>query len=422
MVTAPPAPASRLDPSDLLDDLRPDLKTASSLLLVQDLDGVCMDLVLDPLQRQLDGNYVQHVRMLDGRFSVLTNGEHEGQRGVNRLVERAVKGRNDPARDGLYLPGLAAGGVQLQNRFASVSTPGVQAAELAFLAALPQRMSEELRQWLPALLPQLDSHQLNQEIQRAVLDNPLSPTVNLNGLFSLTSAWEQPLRLAVSLQEGLLELMQRLLLESEQQGLTGSFFLHLAPNFLGANGQEQPVWASAEGIGTTDIQFMLRGAVKEAGLLVLINEHIARHHGQHPLGRDFSVRTAPHSHAELVALAEERIPPALMPRLVGIGDTITSRPGSTPGQWLRGGSDRGFLTLLQELGERFDRPNRVVLVDSSGGEVCRPSMRGGKLEGLTDADDPLRLDTLFPDGPKQYRAFVAALAASLTPTASPDQS
>lgn len=415
----PTAPTQRpgsepLNPTALLADLHPGRLRPGELLLVQDLDGVCMDLVRDPLQRRLDADYVLQARRLAGCFSVLTNGEHEGRRGVNRLVEAALTPPYHPGDDGLYLPGLAAGGVQLQDRYAAVRTPGVSAAELAFLAALPARLAEELRAWLPRLLPDLSGPALEQQVQLAVLDNPLSPTVNLNGLFGWIAGRDSADRaLAAALQEGLLALMQGLLTEAEQGGLAGSFFLHIAPNVIDAEGCEQPVWASAQGIGSTDVQFMLRGAIKEAGLLVLINEHIARHHGSHPLGSSFNVRSAPRSLAGLLELAQQRIPAALMPRLVGVGDTITSTPGPAPGQWRRGGSDRGFLTLLQELGRVFDRPNRVVLVDSSGGEVQRPSLADGSLAGLSDPEDPLQLDALFPGGPAQYRAFFRELSAAV---------
>jgi glucosylglycerol 3-phosphatase len=416
--------APRLSPSELLSDLQPDLRDPAALLLVQDLDGVCMDLVLDPLQRRLDAAYVQQAPQLDGSFCVLTNGEHEGRRGVNRLVERCLGLTDgldrstagvDPRAAGLYLPGLAAGGVQLQNRQGQVSTPGVGEAELAFLKTVPQRLTQALTTWLPQLLPALTAAELEQQIALAVLDNPLSPTLNLNGLFSwVAERHDGPVRVSLQrqLQEGTLVQMEALLVAAAAAGLADSFFLHIAPNVLDDHGREQPVWASPSGVGSTDVQLLLRGAIKEAGLLVLINQHIARHHGTHPLGADFNVRTAPHSLTELLALAEQRIPAALMPRLVGVGDTITSSPGPRPGEVQRGGSDRGFLSLLQELGRRFNRCNRVVLVDSSGGEVSRPSMADGRLEGLSDPADPLELDALFPGGPAQYRRFFGELAAA----------
>ena len=413
--------SATLSPAELLADLAGERGHPGGLLLVQDLDGVCMDLVRDPLQRRLDPGYLRQARRLDGCFSVLTNGEHAGRRGVNRLVEQALAGEAEPAREGLYLPGLAAGGVQLQNRFGEIRTPGVRAAELAFLQTLPARMAAGLRDWLPRLLPGLQGPQLEHQLRLAVLDNPLSPTLNLNGLFTWiagSAAAAAPDRgLARALQEMLLVQMEGLLQEAAEAGLGESFFLHIAPSLLDAEGREQPVWASTSGLGTTDVQFMLRGAIKEAGLLVLINEHIARHHGVHPLGRDFHVRHAPRQLPALLELASSRIPTDLMPRLVGVADTITSRPGPTPGSWQRGGSDRGFLTLLQQLGQAFDRPNRVVLVDSSGGEVCRPSFSDGSLAGLSDPHDPLRLDALFHGGPRQYRAFFAELADKLDESA-----
>lgn len=418
-----PGPVSRptpLQPRELWSELHADLRERSNLLLVQDLDGVCMDLVLDPLHRRLPRHYVLAARQLDGCFSVLTNGEHDSQRGVNRLVEQALGPEVDPADAGLYLPGLAAGGVQLQDRFGSISTPGVLAAEQAFLAALPDRLREALRAWLPQILPWLDGHAMERQVALAVQDNPLSPTLNLHGLFACCASHDNDDRqLAAALQQGGLAVMRELLADAERSGLGECFFVHLAPNVLADDGSEQPVTASAKGIGTTDLQVLLRGAIKEAGLLVLLNEHIARHHGIHPLGTDFHVRTAPRSHAELLALAERHIPPELMPRLVGIGDTITSCPGTARGQWRRGGSDRGFLTLVQELGRRFDRPNRVVLVDSSGGEVQRPSLASGDLAGLSDPEDPLQLDALFPGGPTEYRAFFCELAAARQKTEDP---
>ena len=60
-----------------------------NILIVQDLDGVCMGLVKDPLTRKIDRRYLEATKSFDRHFFVLTNGEHIGRRGVNRIVEKA---------------------------------------------------------------------------------------------------------------------------------------------------------------------------------------------------------------------------------------------------------------------------------------------------------------------------------------------
>ena len=57
-----------------------------NILIVQDLDGVCIPLVQDALQREINKEYVKDVSKLSEKFAVLTCGEHEGKRVVNRLV------------------------------------------------------------------------------------------------------------------------------------------------------------------------------------------------------------------------------------------------------------------------------------------------------------------------------------------------
>ena len=394
----------RLSPDQLLKELG----NVNDLLIVQDLDGVCMQLVKDPLTRRMKPSYVRAAAALQGEFVVLTNGEHEGRRGVNRLVEAALGDASLPAADGLYLPGLAAGGVQLQDRFGDLSHPGVSEAEMAFLAAAPQRMEALLMQRLPALLPEVDPVLLAQRAHEAVLDTQVSPTINLNGIFGLVAGDVDRQR---ALQTMLEELMQDLLAEAIGQGLDGSFFLHVAPN-LGRDSQglERLKPAVAGDVGTTDIQFMLTGSLKEAGLLVLLNQHIARRWGKAPFGEAFNVRTAPHEPDALLALVQEQIPVERMPLLVGVGDTVTSTASADGSGWLRGGSDRGFLTLLQQLGRWSGQTNRVVLVDSSHGEVDRPSLKDEQLKGITDPQDPLHLDVLMTGGPEQYITWFETLA------------
>ena len=393
-----------------LATLHRELVDSPDLLIVQDLDGVCMPLVKDPLTRSIPVDYVRAAARLRGNFCVLTNGEHEGHRGVNRLVEKALGDLTIAQREGLYLPGLAAGGVQLQNAYGQLSHPGVSDAEMAFLAAVPERMASLMAVLLPSVMPQLSPEELGLEIDQAILDTQVSPTINLNSLFSrIPGDVDRQRQLQLMLQS----LMQQLMAMAAAEGLEDSFFLHVAPNLGRDDRGDERLKPAVDGdVGSTDIQFMLRGAIKEAGLLVLINRHIAARTGTAPLGDTFNVRTAPQDHAALMDLCERNIPRDQMPHLVGVGDTVTSTPCSSGDGWLRGGSDRGFLTLLQELGECFCRLNRVVLVDSSGGEVDRPSLADGSLAGISDPDDPLRFDVCVAGGPQSYVDWFKGLAAA----------
>ena len=391
-----------------LDSLQKELIDSPDFLIVQDLDGVCMPLVKDPLTRSLAAKYVHAAALLRGNFCVLTNGEHEGHRGVNRLVEQALGDLSMARNQGLYLPGLAAGGVQLQDEFGHLTHPGVSDAEMSFLASVPERMNALMGALLPSVMPDLADQDLKAEIKQAILDTQVSPTINLNSLFSRIPNDVSGQR---ALQSMLEALMQQLMEMAVAEGLHESFFLHVAPN-LGrdSSGSERLKPSTPGDVGSTDIQFMLRGAIKEAGLLVLINRHVSARTGIPPLGEDFNVRNAPQDLESLLALCKDRIPLEQMPQLVGVGDTVTSTESASGDGWLRGGSDRGFLTLLQELGRSFQRPNRVVIVDSSGGEIDRPSLADDSLAGISDPEDPLQFDVCIPGGPDQYVDWFVDLA------------
>ena len=395
-----------------LDSLQKELIDSPNFLIVQDLDGVCMPLVKDPLTRSLAAKYVHAAALLRGNFCVLTNGEHEGHRGVNRIVEQALGDRSIARNQGLYLPGLAAGGVQLQDEFGHLTHPGVSEAEMSFLASVPERMNALMEALLPSVMPDLADQDLKAEIKQAILDTQVSPTINLNSLFSRIPNDVSRQR---ALQSMLEALMQQLMEMAVAEGLHESFFLHVAPN-LGrdSSGSERLKPSTPGDVGSTDIQFMLRGAIKEAGLLVLINRHVSARTGIPPLGEDFNVRTAPQDLESLLALCKDRIPLEQMPQLVGVGDTVTSTESASGDGWLRGGSDRGFLTLLQELGRSFQRPNRVVIVDSSGGEIDRPSLADDSLAGISDPEDPLQFDVCIPGGPDQYVDWFVDLAEALS--------
>lgn len=388
------------------------LATTDHLLIIQDLDGVCMGLVQDPLHRVLDPGYVAATREFEGHFYVLTNGEHAGKRGVNGLVERAFGDAQRVQEEQLYLPGLAAGGVQWQGRTGEVEHPGVSAAELAFLSAVPDRIRRSLHdffQTYPEVLSQADQQ---RGIAATILDNVASPTANLNTLHRLLGGHPA---VYVALQRTMQTLMDNLLTEADGQGLGDSFFVHYAPNHgRGADGQEILWWGEGEESGTTDFQFMLRGAIKEAGVLALLNRYYAQRTGIFPLGEEFSVRQAPHDLEALRELAISRFDPALMPTIIGVGDTVTSAV-KAGGLVQRGGSDRNFLQLIQNLGEQFQTGNLVTYVDSSGGELKnRKALKQSTEQGQPvitegpgdprDTADPLTLNVVFPGGYRQYCA------------------
>jgi glucosylglycerol 3-phosphatase len=401
--------ALSLDHAELIEVLA----TTDNLLIIQDLDGVCMDLVNDPLDRQIDLAYVQATMAFDQHFYVLTNGEHIGRRGVNGIIDRAI------AQAGIahcgYLPGLAAGGVQWQDRSGTVTHPGVSAAELAFLAAVPDRIAAQLADFLTAR--NWATSDIQSAIQTSVLDNRASPTANLNTLYKLLNG---DTATYIGLQQSMQTLMQQLLQEATIGGIADAFFIHYAPN-LGrdALGQEIPWFADGKASGTTDFQLMLQGGIKEAGVLVLLNRYYFDRTGTYPLGENFNVRQAPQQLDDLVELVQQNFDRALMPTIIGVGDTVTSQGIETNGGLVfqRGGSDRNFLQLIQRLGMAFDQANLTVYVDSSGGELQnRKALKldaAGEtvIEGPGDArdtSDPLKLNVAFPGGYRQYcQAFQA---------------
>jgi len=400
------------------DELRRILSQTSNLLVIQDLDGVCMGLVKDPLTRVMDAGYIKAVQSFAPHFYVLTNGEHVGQRGVNRIVEKALGNPEVAKQEGLYLPGLAAGGVQWQDRFGTIDHPGVLDQELEFLARVPQRIGDRLTTFFSQHPNAINSGNLERCIQSATLDNLASPTANLNVFYEQLASRPE---IYGELQRAMAALMTELLQDAAQQGMADSFFVHYAPN-LGrdADGLEilRPVTESDS--GTTDFQFMLRGAVKEAGVLAILNHYYHQRTGHYPLGKEFSARQAPKSHAALLELVVENFSREEMPLIVGVGDTVNSTVEMQNGQPLvrRGGSDRNFLQLVQDIGTAMDLGHIIVYVDSSSGEVLnrkplriepQPGSQESNpqrvVEGPCDPQDlhdPLQLNVVFPGGHQQY--------------------
>ena len=380
-----------------------------NILIVQDLDGVCIPLVQDPLQREINKEYVKDVSRLREKFAVLTCGEHEGKRGVNRLVEKALNSKKTAKENGFYLPGLAACGVEYQDRFSNLSYPGLKDNEINFLAEVPKMMRSMLTNELKKFLPNLSNEKRNKLIDVAVCDTRFTPTLNFNEIFSYVKNDFQKVK---DLQLIMGKIMNDLIEESKNFGLDNSFYLHLMPNLGIRDGREIMKYSTQNEFGTTDIQFIIKGAIKEAGLLFLLNKYIANKTGVYPFGENFNVRNAPKTHAQLIKLCREKIPHEQMPLLVGVGDTVTSVKDNKDNSWLRGGSDRGFLTLIQRLGESYKKDNQVVFVNSCNEQVLRPRINGTDMQGVSDPNDDLKFNMIINDGPKEYIEWFKQLASN----------
>ena len=379
------------------------------ILIVQDLDGVCIPLVQDPLKREISKEYVKDVSRLREKFAVLTCGEHEGRRGVNRLVEKALNSKTTAKENGFYLPGLAACGVEFQDRFSNLSHPGLKDNEINFLAEVPIMMRSMLTNELKKFLPNLSNELRNKLIDVAVCDTRFTPTLNFNEIFNYVKNDFQKVK---DLQLIMKNIMNNLLEDSKNHGLDNSFYLHLMPNLGIRNGKEIMKYSTQNEFGTTDIQFIIKGAIKEAGLLLLLNKYIANKTGVYPFGENFNVRNAPKTHNKLIALCKDKIPSDQMPLLVGVGDTVTSVKDNKDNSWLRGGSDRGFLTLIQRLGESYNKENQVVFVNSCNDQVLRPKINGADMTGISDPNDDLNFNMIINDGPKEYIEWFKQLATN----------
>ena len=397
-----------------------------NILIIQDLDGVCMSLVKDPLTRTIEKRYLEAAKSLGKHFYVLTNGEHIGKRGVNGIVDKTFGDSQTPKDKGFYLQGLAGGGVQWQNCHGDVSHPGVSDKEMAFLKVVPNKIAACLRGIGEQPKYGLDETKLSKYIEATVLDNKVSPTANLNVFHEVLK--DTP-KLYADLQQEIKSFMDRLLAEAQQEGLRDSFFVHYAPN-LGRDEDGKEIMQPSQGkdSGTTDFQFMLRGGIKEVGVLVILNHYYFLQTGSYPLGEDFNARQAPREQAALLKLVQDNFDPAIMPTIVGVGDTVTSKAVENDGQiqFKRGGSDRGFLELIQALGKEFNTGNVIVYVDSSGGEVKnRKPLKLDRsnpddikvIEGVgdpRDSSDPLTLNIAFPGGHEEYVDFYCQTAKNRT--------
>lgn len=155
-----------------------------------------------------------------------------------------------------------------------------------------------------------------------------------------------------------------------------------------------------------------------------MNRYYFQQTGSYPLGADFHVRQCPQAIADLLGLVKANFDPQQMPLIVGVGDTVNSQFQQVDGQLeiRRGGSDRNFLLLIQEIGKAFHTGNITIYVDSSQGEVKnrQPLKLGTNEDGILevvagpgdplDTEDPLTLNVAFPQGHLQYIDFFQKVA------------
>ncbi len=380
--------------------------SSQKILFIQDIDGVCIPLVKDPMTRKLNKEYIFAAKKLDKEFFVLTCGEHEGERGVNRIIERSLGSKFKPKQDGLYLRGLAACGVEYQNNKGEINSEGISKEELDFLANVPQIMRPKFRLIVKELFPKMDDNLINFHMKKSICDTRFSPTINFNSLFEIS---ENNLK-KIKIQRYFQKMMNEIISIGESEGLRNSFFLHISPNLGTKNGVEILKESKKNDIGSTDIQLLLKGAQKDSGVLFLLNKFIGDRKGKKPFGENFNFKDAPIEKNEKIAFCKKYIQPKDMPLIIGVGDTITSNQIKKSNSFSRGGSDRSFLEFIQLLGYEFGIKNNIIFVDSSYGEVFRPSTKETGLKGITDKYDSLKFDIIFQDGPEEYINWFTKIA------------
>ncbi len=383
------------------------IMNTENILIIQDIDGVCIPLVKDPLERELDKNYIYAAKLLSDEFYVLTCGEHEGVRGVNRIIERSLRSKTEALEKGLYLRGLAACGVEFQESYGKTSFEGIAKKELEFLAKVPSMMKKKFIILVKEFFPNMDDLSINYHIKKSICDTKFSPTINFNSLFELIpNNWEK--RKSIQIKFELM--MNEILNQASLNNLQKSFFLHISPNLGTKDGVEIIKIATPNDIGTTDIQFLLKGATKDSGVLCLLNKFIGIKKGIMPFGKDFNFRDCPKSLKGKVDLCKKLIDRNDMPLIIGVGDTITSQKNKTDNKYSRGGSDRSFLEFIQTIGNTFNIDNKIIFVDSSSGEVFRPSIKDTGFQGITDKEDQLKFDIIFENGSNEYNDWFISIA------------
>ena len=141
---------------------------SKNILFIQDIDGVCIPLVKDPMTRKLESEFIFAVKNLEKEFFVLTCGEHEGPRGVNRIIERSLGSTTKPKNKELYLRGLAACGVEYQDNNGEISFEGVSEKELNFLSRVPSLIRPKFNFIVKNIFPKLSQEDINFHAMKSI--------------------------------------------------------------------------------------------------------------------------------------------------------------------------------------------------------------------------------------------------------------
>ena len=206
------------------------------------------------MTRKLESKFIFAVKNLEKEFYVLTCGEHEGPRGVNRIVEKSLRSIDQPKEKGLYLRGLAACGVEYQDSNGNISFEGVSKEEIDFLAKVPDLMRPSFKKIVKKIFPNINQEEINSHASKSICKTRFSPTINFNSLFDLVKDDSEKRKI---IQKSFEDMMNEIIYKAKAQGLENSFFLHISPNLGSKNGNEIIKLSSKNDIGSTDIQLSL---------------------------------------------------------------------------------------------------------------------------------------------------------------------
>ena len=127
-------------------------------------------------------------------------------------------------------------------------------------------MRPSFEQIVKKILHNIDQEEINSHASKSICKTRFSPTINFNSLFDLV---RDDSAKRIIIQQSFEDMMNEIINKAKAQGLKNSFFLHISPNLGSKDGNEIIKLSSKNDIGSTDIQLLIKGAVKDSGVLFL---------------------------------------------------------------------------------------------------------------------------------------------------------